>query len=574
MKILSARHLWTGLLLLFVMGLVSCGDSSRHAFSTQGSSDAAITSFSFTPADNPQLPLLITGVIDEAENIITLIGPFDPDDVDGLKASFTLTGASVSVSGIPQQSGATPNNFANPLIYRVTAQNGSTRDYTVRVVHWQHPSSLDDAISPAGKDVYAAPKIAMNGSGDTVIVWQQRDSANALQIFMSEYRNGVWTHPVDINDSISPSGGQGAYEPAVAMDRDGNTVIAWSQNDGGPDGGDSRIYKSEYRNGTWTHPASLNDYFSPGASVAEPEVAMDDIGNAIIVWTSWNSSDNRIYMSEYRSGTWIHPADASDYLSTSIGNIFELDLAMSNNGDAILVWRQWKSTPDGNQIYKSEYRSGAWTHPASLASNISPNGRNAWRPRAAMDDAGNTIIAWYAQDLSGINQVFKSEYRSSTWLHPNSPSDNISPDGQTASSPEVAMDKNGNALITWYQHDGTNYQIFMSEYRSGAWHHPSSLADNISPDGQNAFQSRIALGNNGNAIITWYQHDGTNYQVFKSEYWQGIWLHPDDLADNISPDGQDATAPLAVMDDSGNAIIAWYQPDGATTQVFASELRR
>lgn len=57
-----------------------------------------------------------------------------------------------------------------------------------------------------------------------------------------------------------------------------------------------------------------------------------------------------------------------------------------------------------------------------------------------------------------------SEYRNGTWSHPADRTDNISPGGGHAYYPEVAMDDNGNAIITWYQSDGSNKQIFMSEH--------------------------------------------------------------------------------------------------------------
>ncbi|MCX7000029.1 MAG: hypothetical protein NT106_07020, partial [Candidatus Sumerlaeota bacterium] len=101
-------------------------------------------------------------------------------------------------------------------------------------------------------------------------------------------------------------------------------------------------------------------------------------------------------------------------------------------------------------------------------------------------------------------------------------SDNISPDGQDAYYPQVAMDNNGNAIITCYQSDGSKTQIFKSEYRGGVWTHPSSLSDNISPDGQGAYLPQVAMDNNGNAIITWEQSDGSKYQIFKSEYRWGF----------------------------------------------------
>ena len=50
------------------------------------------------------------------------------------------------------------------------------------------------------------------------------------------------------------------------------------------------------------------------------------------------------------------------------------------------------------------------------------------------------------------------------WIHPSDLNDNISPDGENANYPQVAMDDNGNAVITWHQGDGNYQRIFKSEY--------------------------------------------------------------------------------------------------------------
>ena len=49
----------------------------------------------------------------------------------GLVASFNYTGSAVTVNGINQQSGSTQNNFTNPVIYRVSNTQGTTRDYQI-----------------------------------------------------------------------------------------------------------------------------------------------------------------------------------------------------------------------------------------------------------------------------------------------------------------------------------------------------------------------------------------------------------------------------------------------------------
>ncbi|MCD6497139.1 MAG: hypothetical protein J7M25_02410 [Deltaproteobacteria bacterium] len=137
------------------------------------------------------------------------------------------------------------------------------------------------------------------------------------------------------------------------------------------------------------------------------------------------------------------------------------------------------------------------------------------------------------------------------------------------------MDDNGNAIIVWQQSDGSSLQIFKAEYRNGQWTIPADLTDNIGPDGQDAVGPEVAMDDNGNAIIVWEQSDGSNIQIFKSEYRGGQWTLPADLTDNISPDGQDAVGPEVAMDDNGNAIIVWFQqPDGGGSyQVFKSEYR-
>ena len=54
--------------------------------------------------------------------------------IDGLAASFKTSGKSVKVGAKVQLSGKTANNFTKPVVYTVTAADGSTQSYTVRVL--------------------------------------------------------------------------------------------------------------------------------------------------------------------------------------------------------------------------------------------------------------------------------------------------------------------------------------------------------------------------------------------------------------------------------------------------------
>ena len=398
MFVKQRRHIVRWILLLTTLALVAgCGGSGDDPPLSSGE---AITAFSFTAEANPQLGADITGTIDEANGTILLTGPLDVDAVAGLKASFTTTGTQtqVSVGGVAQESGVTEHSFAGPLTYRVTAEDGSTRDYQVHAAYWKLPSGPADGTSPEGNA--SLPQVAMDSIGNTVIVWNQSDGSH-YQIFKSEHRDGTWTHPAN----ISPDE-RDASSPQVAMDDSGNAVIVWWQYD---EGNIEQIFKSEYRDGEWTHPASLSDNISPdGWSPRLPQVAMDSSGNAVIVWQQYDGSTLRIFKSEYRDGEWAHPASLSDNISPDEGNASSPQVAMDDSGNTVIVWKQY----DGShyQIFKSEYRDGEWTHPASLSDSISPDGWDASLFHVAMDDSGNAVIVWFQYD-GCRNQIFKSEYR-------------------------------------------------------------------------------------------------------------------------------------------------------------------
>ncbi|OGG98999.1 MAG: hypothetical protein A2600_13235 [Candidatus Lambdaproteobacteria bacterium RIFOXYD1_FULL_56_27] len=109
----------------------STNTSSSTTSST--SSSKAITAFSFTSALNSGAGIGsdVTGVIGTTE--IKLALPAGAT-VTALKATFTQTGATVTVGGLTQTSGTTANNFTSPVTYRVTAADGTTKDYSITII--------------------------------------------------------------------------------------------------------------------------------------------------------------------------------------------------------------------------------------------------------------------------------------------------------------------------------------------------------------------------------------------------------------------------------------------------------
>ncbi len=510
----------------------------------------------------------LTGLVDGDTVVLQLNGGQDLSlTADG---NFTFAGKlndgdsyQVTVAGQPDNCDCTIEGASG------TISGADVADVKVRCRKWRYPADLADNLSPDSYDAQKA-QVAVAGNGEAVIVWRQRydNVSSHYRIFKAEYRQGQWSWPQDVSESISPF----AYltdNPQVAMDGDGNAIVVWQQYDNGR----WQIFMAQYRNGQWTDFNFPERLSLAGQHAVNPQVAMNANGDAVVVWQQYDgASPNyyRIYKAEYRNGLWSRPSAFDDNLSPAGIHAYYPRVAMDGDGNTIVVWQQQDSI-NRWQVFKAEYRNGLWEKPQDRDDNISPDFINAYLPKVAMDTAGNAIIIW-EQLVSSLRQVVMVEYRNGLWSDFDYP-EPVSPFGRNADyQSRVAMSGSGQAAITWRQYDGANWQIYKSEYRNGVWERPDDISVNISPDGQDAENPQVVMDAAGNTVITWQQSDGANDQIYKSEYRFGAWTHQVDLnADNISIGGQDAERPALAMNPGGDALVAWQQNDGANLQIFKAE---
>jgi hypothetical protein len=97
---------------------------------TKGAVSTAKTLLTFSFAG---LTPAVTGTINETAKTVSLVVP-NSQSVTALVATFTVSPlATVNIGGVGQVSGTTANNFTNPVVYTVVAEDGSVSNYTVTV---------------------------------------------------------------------------------------------------------------------------------------------------------------------------------------------------------------------------------------------------------------------------------------------------------------------------------------------------------------------------------------------------------------------------------------------------------
>jgi hypothetical protein len=128
----SSKIFWVAIIVVVVLGLgywylsntssVTNSQPSNPTTTTTQSSDKLINSFSFSQL-NPEAD----GAIDNVNYAVNLLVPSSTDLTKLIPTISVSDGATISPSS------GTPEDFTNPVTYTVTAQDGSTQNYTVTV---------------------------------------------------------------------------------------------------------------------------------------------------------------------------------------------------------------------------------------------------------------------------------------------------------------------------------------------------------------------------------------------------------------------------------------------------------
>ncbi|MGD0279735.1 MAG: DUF1566 domain-containing protein [Smithella sp.] len=126
---------------------------------------------------------------------ITVNMPYGTNVTD-LVATFTTTGSSVKVGSTVQVSGVTPNNFTNPVVYTVIAQDGTTEEYTVTVkvaVLDSLPQTGQTGCYDASGNAISCSGTGQDGDSQEGVAWpSQRFTTNSDATVTDNLTGLIW----------------------------------------------------------------------------------------------------------------------------------------------------------------------------------------------------------------------------------------------------------------------------------------------------------------------------------------------------------------------------------------------
>ncbi len=261
--------------------------------------------------------------------------------------------------------------------------NGTTSNIQSR----RYDGSMWDAVAPLEASPGNAynPQVAMNRDGSLVVVAWQQYGATYQDVWARRRVGGVWENAVQLDELALDD----AYEPQVAMNEAGEILVAWEQ-----EGAFQQVWARRFNGVAWDAPVRIDA--AVGTYAYNPTVALNDSGEGMIVW----QQDNGEGWSVRLVAGVFEPA-----VRFVVGSTYDPVVAIDPVGNATIVWEATRTNIE--TIMARRFMAGAGWEPVS---EIDLLYYDAWNPMVALDAAGNATLVYQQTTAAGRWDVWWARF--------------------------------------------------------------------------------------------------------------------------------------------------------------------
>lgn len=304
----------------------------------------------------------------------------------------------------------------------------------------------------------------------------------------------------------------------------------------------------------WLEPIQISP---AGEAASEPQIAIDEVGNATAVWVT-GSAGSRSVRSSFRpaGGSWEAPFTRM----TSTHDCHAPRLAVDHAGAAALVAECEKPSP---ALWSAYRPSTSWNGSLEIPSSASGKA-----PRVAIDATGNVAIVWATGTV--VHSAFRAA--AGTLL---TDAGQLSTSGKQAFEPNVAMSPDGYAFAVWREkreETGGDLVIDVRLSRrlgAAAWTASSRLTPNFGSGSTTPVASgepQIDANAQGGRMVAWGLGE-TTMEERTSLSDLGGYAEP---STKLSEAAALVEAPRIAIDDQTLGIAAWRSSEGGIFRVRAA----
>jgi len=371
----------------------------------------------------------------------------------------------------------------------------------------------------------SVPAIAMDADSNFVVVWRSyRHDGDSGGIFGQRFDPNCSPVGAEFQINTTTSGDQ--TEPAIAMDRTGNFVVAWH----GPGVSEEDVFARRFD----TNAQPLSQEFRVNSFTDNrqrfPKAATSQTGAFVVVWES-EKPDAEDYV-------WAAAGQLYNANGTAIGNEFQPsqipdcrypDVAMDAHGNFVVVWMHNTSK---NAIMAKLY--DADSTPKKDPFKVSSVGFGSIsRPSVATDSSGNFVVTWdghhqwaslddiHARWWKFDGTAMGEQFLVNTTL------------GRAQQRPRIAMTSQGEFVIVWHSQSGVEdngKDVFAQRYNASCTPvgYEAQLNRYTADDQKYA---AVAIAPTAKFVAVWQSdgQDGSDYGIFATS---SVRTCPADFSDD------------------------------------------
>ena len=378
------------------------------------------------------------------------------------------------------------------------------------------PTGPEFQVNSYTPDDQEFPAVAVNADGDAVVVWESHgQDGDGFGIYGQRYNAaGV---PLGGEFRANNTTIEQQYGPSVGMDSAGNFVVAWSSYNQEGDRSGYGVFAQRFAaDGSRIGGEFLVNTVTLNNQI-EPSVAVDADGDFVIAWASDGADGSSWAVSARRFDAAGVPLGAEFLVNQTTAGVQAFPaVATDAAGSFVVTWHSAEQdSPEEWDVYARRYSATGAPLGNEFRVNTETDSIQAY-PSIDLNAAGAFVIAWRSDDQDGSQSgVYAQRYSSAGVQQGGEFRVNTTTAGDQ-SEPSVAVENDGDFFVAWHSQDqdGSGLAVIARQFGSSGTPLGGEVRVNEYTDGDQGYPA-VAVDAEGEYLVAWdsEERDGDGFGI-------------------------------------------------------------